>query len=84
MSREWRNDRRLARGADVIVVEPSAAMAAECRRLLPVVRGEGNALRLGDASCDRSVYAQFGQWTGPAASVPDALRVLRAAGALVI
>ncbi|NUS12600.1 MAG: methyltransferase domain-containing protein [Streptomyces sp.] len=75
------------RGAEVIAVEPGAAMAAECRRALPgvpVVRGDGNALPLAAASCDLVTYAQSWQWTDPARSVPEALRVLRAGGALAV
>lgn len=75
------------RGAEVIAVEPGAAMARECHTALPevlVVRGDGNALPLADASCDLIAYAQSWQWTDPARSVPEALRVLRPAGALAI
>ncbi|MFJ4191865.1 class I SAM-dependent methyltransferase [Kitasatospora sp. NPDC089509] len=75
------------RGAQVIAVEPGAAMAAEFRRALPgvpIVRGDGNALPLASASCDLITYAQSWQWTDPRRSVPEALRVLRADGALAI
>ncbi|MGW3009866.1 class I SAM-dependent methyltransferase [Streptomyces sp. NPDC001219] len=75
------------RGAEVIAVEPGEAMARECRKALPqvlVVRGDGNALPLADASCDLIAYAQSWQWTDPARSVPEALRVLSPAGALAI
>ncbi|MFC8520299.1 class I SAM-dependent methyltransferase [Streptomyces sp. NPDC057257] len=75
------------RGAEVIAVEPGNAMARECRRRLPqvpVVRGDGNSLPLADASCDLVAYAQSWQWTDPARSVPEALRVLRLTGALAI
>ncbi|WP_427164691.1 class I SAM-dependent methyltransferase [Streptomyces sp. C1-1] len=75
------------RGAEVIAVEPGEAMARECSRALshvPVVRGDGNALPLAGASCDLITYAQSWQWTDPARSVPEALRVLRPSGALAI
>lgn len=75
------------RGAEVVAVEPGEAMARECRRALPevlVVRGDGNALPLADASCDLIAYAQSWQWTDPTRSVPEALRVLSPAGALAI
>lgn len=75
------------RGADVIAVEPGAAMAAEFRQVLPtvpIVRGDGNALPLAEASRDLITYAQSWQWTDPGRSVPEAVRVLRAGGALAI
>lgn len=75
------------RGADVIAVEPGEAMAGEFHQILPgvpVVRGDGNALPLAEASCDLITYAQSWQWTDPGRSVPEALRVLRAGGALAI
>ncbi|MGW4767388.1 class I SAM-dependent methyltransferase [Nocardia sp. NPDC004278] len=75
------------RGAEVTAVEPGAEMAAECRRKVPgvpVVRGDGNALPLANTSHDFLTYAQSWQWTDPAVSVPEALRVLRSDGALAI
>ena len=71
----------------MIAVEPGEAMAGEFRQALPgvpIVRGDGNALPLAEASCDLITYAQSWQWTDPARSVPEALRVLRAGGALAI
>ncbi|WOX17160.1 class I SAM-dependent methyltransferase [Streptomyces sp. N50] len=75
------------RGAEMIAVEPGEAMADEFRQALPgvpIVRGDGNALPLAEASCDLITYAQSWQWTDPDRSVPEALRVLRAGGALAI
>ncbi|GAA1938778.1 class I SAM-dependent methyltransferase [Kitasatospora viridis] len=75
------------RSADVIAVEPGAAMTAEFRRVLPdvpVVRGDGNALPLADSSRDLLTYAQSWQWTDTSRSVPEALRVLSPGGALAI
>jgi SAM-dependent methyltransferase len=75
------------RGAEVIGVEPGAAMAGEFQRALPgvpIVRGDGNALPLAAASRDLVTYAQSWQWTDPGRSVPEALRVLRPGGALAI
>ncbi|WP_432253572.1 class I SAM-dependent methyltransferase [Streptomyces sp. HNM1019] len=75
------------RGADVIAVEPGAGMVAQFRRALPevpVVRGDGNALPLADASRDLVTYAQSWHWTDTDRSVPEALRVLRPGGALAV
>ena len=75
------------RGATVAGVEPGEEMTAQFRQALPdvpIVRGDGNALPLADASHDLLTYAQSWQWTDTARSVPEALRVLRAGGALAI
>ncbi|MFF4605231.1 class I SAM-dependent methyltransferase [Streptomyces sp. NPDC001339] len=75
------------RGAQVIAVEPGDAMAAQFRDALPdvpLVRGDGNALPLADASQDLITYAQSWHWTDTARSVPEALRVLRPGGALAV
>ncbi|MFI9465862.1 class I SAM-dependent methyltransferase [Streptomyces sp. NPDC052492] len=77
----------LARGADVVAVEPGAGMAAEFRRALPgvpVVRGDGNALPLAGRGVDLITYAQSWHWTDPARAVPEAVRVLRPGGALAL
>ncbi|GAA0345769.1 class I SAM-dependent methyltransferase [Streptomyces turgidiscabies] len=76
-----------ARGAHVIAVEPGDGMAAQFRRTLPdvpIVRGNGNALPLADASVDFLTYAQSWHWTDPDLAVPEALRVLRPGGALAL
>ncbi|SBT94126.1 Methyltransferase domain-containing protein [Streptomyces sp. DI166] len=75
------------RGADVVAVEPGAGMAAELRRAhpgIPLVRGDGNALPLADASADLITCAQAWHWTDPARALPEALRVLRPGGALAL
>lgn len=75
------------RGADVLAVEPGDGMAAQFRGALPdvpIVRGDGNALPLADASCDLITYAQSWHWTDTRRSVPEALRVLRPGGALAV
>ncbi|WP_327351420.1 class I SAM-dependent methyltransferase [Streptomyces sp. NBC_01304] len=75
------------RGAVVTAVEPGDGMARQFRRTLPdvpVVRGDGNALPLADASHDLITYAQSWHWTDTARSVPEALRVLRPGGALAV
>ncbi|MEW2622638.1 class I SAM-dependent methyltransferase [Streptomyces sp. NPDC048106] len=76
-----------ARGAEVLAVEPGEGMAAEFRRgnpAIPLVRGNGNALPLADATTDFLTYAQSWHWTDTAHSVPEALRVLRPGGALAL
>lgn len=75
------------RGARVTAVEPGAGMAEELHRSLPhlpVVRGDGNHLPLATASADLITYAQSWHWTDPALAAPEALRVLRPGGALVL
>ncbi len=75
------------RGARVVAVEPGDGMAAEFRRALPgvpIVRGDGNALPLADASHDLVTYAQSWHWTDTRRSVPEALRVLRPGGSLAV
>ncbi len=71
----------------MIAVEPGDGMAAEFRRTLPdlpIVRGDGNALPLADASRDLITYAQSWHWTDTDRSVPEALRVLRPGGTLAL
>ncbi|GAA1970249.1 class I SAM-dependent methyltransferase [Kitasatospora viridis] len=75
------------RGARVIAVEPSAGMAAQLHAVspqIPVVKGVGDELPCHDASADLITYAQAFHWTDPAKSLPEALRVLRPGGALVL
>ncbi|KUJ66039.1 methyltransferase type 11 [Streptomyces albus subsp. albus] len=75
------------RGTDVVAVEPGDSMAAQFRSTLPdvpIVRGDGNALPLADASRDLITYAQSWHWTDTDRSVPEALRVLRPGGSLAV
>ncbi|MFH8609012.1 class I SAM-dependent methyltransferase [Streptomyces sp. NPDC018029] len=75
------------RGAEVLAVEPGTGMAQQFRRTLPhipLVRGDGNALPLADASADFLTYAQAWHWTVQERSVPEAIRVLRPGGALAL
>lgn len=75
------------RGARVLAVEPGPGMAAQFRRThpdIPLVRGDGNALPLADATTDLLTYAQAWHWTDTARSVPEALRVVRPGGAIAL
>jgi SAM-dependent methyltransferase len=75
------------RGARVIAVEPSGPMAARLHAVspqIPVVKGIGDELPCHDESADLITYAQAFHWTDPAKSVPEAIRVLRPGGALVL
>ncbi|MFE9426656.1 class I SAM-dependent methyltransferase [Kitasatospora sp. NPDC006697] len=75
------------RGARVIAVEPSGGMAAQLHAVspwIPVVRGVGDELPCHDDSADLVTYAQAFHWTDAAKSVPEAIRVLRPGGALVL
>ncbi len=77
----------LARGAEVIAVEPGDGMASQFRRSLPdtsIVRGDGDSLPLATASVDFLTYAQSWHWTDPSRSLPEAMRVLRPSGALAL
>ncbi|UNZ16349.1 class I SAM-dependent methyltransferase [Streptomyces sp. 891-h] len=77
----------LEHGADVVAIEPGEGMATRFRKTLPdapLVRGDANALPLADASQDLLTYAQSWHWTDTTRAVPEALRVLRPGGSLVI
>ncbi len=51
---------------------------------VPLVRAVGEVLPVKSASADMITYAQSWHWTDPTQSVPEAARVLRPGGALVL
>ncbi len=73
------------RGADVIAVEPDAAMLDTLRAALPGVEtlvGSAERLNLPDASVDAAVFGQSWHWVDPVAASAEVGRVLRPGGAL--
>ena len=69
-----------ATGADVIAVEPVAAMRAQLQAAQPSVRalpGTADALPLADASLDAIVCAQAFHWFATRAALDDMARVLK-------
>jgi SAM-dependent methyltransferase len=77
----------VARGADVVAVEPVAGMRAELRRATPgveVLDGRAEALPLDDASVDVVTVAQAFHWFDPAPALAEIARVLRPGGGLAL
>jgi SAM-dependent methyltransferase len=77
----------VARGLDVVAVEPSDAMRAELTRLLPGVRamaGTADATGLPDASVDAVTIAQAWHWFDPATASAEIARVLRPGGLVAV
>ncbi|MET2009962.1 class I SAM-dependent methyltransferase [Microbacterium chocolatum] len=72
-------------GADVVAVDPDAAMLAELRVRVPGVptfQGTAERMPLPDASVDAVVMAQAWHWVDPPSAAAEAGRVLRPSGAL--
>lgn len=72
-------------GADVVAVEPDAAMATELSRALPDVRalpGSAEAIPLPDASVDAVVAGNAMHWFDMAVAGPEIARVLTPGGIL--
>lgn len=74
-----------ARGAQVVSLDPGAAMLA---RLLSrtagarAVMADGNVLPVADGVADLVTYAQSWHWLDPVASIAEARRVLKPSGAV--
>ena len=72
-------------GADVVAVDPDAAMLAELRVRVPGVptfQGAAERMPLPDASVDAVVMAQAWHWVDPAEAAAEVGRVLRSSGVL--
>ena len=72
-------------GADVIAVDPDAAMLARLRDVLPGVQtliGAAETLILPDESLDAAVLGQAWHWVDPVAGSAEIGRVLRPGGVL--
>ncbi len=75
----------VARGLDVIAVEPLAEMRAKLAEALPEVRaleGTAEAIPLPDDSVDAITVAQAWHWVDPERAKAEAARVLRPGGTL--
>lgn len=75
----------LPRAAEVMAVDPDAAMRARLTDVLPGVRaleGTGEAVPLEDGSADLVTFAQSWHWVDPTAGALEAARILRPGGVL--
>ncbi|MDM7832445.1 class I SAM-dependent methyltransferase [Cellulomonas edaphi] len=77
----------VARGLDVVAVEPSDAMRAQLSAALPRVRalaGTAEATGLADSSVDAVTVGQAWHWFDPSAAAAEIARVLRPGGRLTV
>lgn len=75
----------VARGLDVVAVEPLEGMRAELSRVLPdtpVLDGSAERIPLPDGSVDAVLAAQAWHWVTPERAAPEVARVLRSRGTL--
>ncbi|WP_328294913.1 methyltransferase domain-containing protein [Kineococcus sp. NBC_00420] len=75
----------VARGLEVVAVEPTPGMRGQFARVLPDVElldGTGEAIPLPDASVDAVLMAQAWHWVDPDTASPEVARVLRPGGRL--
>jgi SAM-dependent methyltransferase len=73
----------VARGLDVVAVEPDAGMRAQLESVVPVVTafsGSAESIPLDDASVDAVLVAQAWHWVDPERAAPEVARVLRPGG----
>ncbi|RWZ64674.1 class I SAM-dependent methyltransferase [Labedella populi] len=77
----------VARGLDVLAVDPSAEMLAVLDRVVPEARtlvGEAEAIPVADASVDAVTAAQAWHWVDPERAGAEAARVLVPGGRLAL
>jgi SAM-dependent methyltransferase len=75
----------VARGLDVVAVEPSAGMRGEFERVLPgvpVLDGSAERIPLGDGTVDAVLVAQAWHWVDVPAASAEVARVLAPGGLL--
>jgi SAM-dependent methyltransferase len=75
----------VARGLDVVAVEPTDGMRAELTRVLPGTRalaGSAEQIPLADGAVDAVLFAQAWHWADPVRAVPEVARVLSPGGTL--
>src|ERR1700753_2000090 len=75
----------VARGLDVVAVEPLEGMRAELSRVLPGIEvraGSAEHIPLPDGSVDAVLAAQAWHWVTPERATPEVARVLRPGGTL--
>jgi SAM-dependent methyltransferase len=75
----------LPRAAEVVAVEPDAAMRERLTDVLPEVSalgGTGEAIPLPDGSADLVTFAQSWHWVDPTSGAFEAARILRPGGVL--
>lgn len=75
----------VARGLEVVAVEPTPGMRGQFARVLPDVElldGTGESIPLPDASVDAVLMAQAWHWVDPDTASPEVARVLRPGGRL--
>lgn len=73
----------MARGLDVVAIDPSADMLAQLSLRVPAVdvrTGSGEHTRLSDASVDLITFAQSWHWVEPIAGAIEVARVLKPDG----